>query len=102
MERTPSLIFHVSLLIIFVAVVNQTRADSCNDSLGTCTYEGVPPSPPSPLSPLKVCIGVVKRMCSYVCPEKCCDANCAQKYKGGRGFCNPFGNIILCQCQYPC
>ncbi|XP_010435730.1 PREDICTED: putative defensin-like protein 180 [Camelina sativa] len=130
MKRTGSLVFLVTLLIIFVAVViNQTRAESCNDVVGTCencderckakhgpscisrcdgqfgvflctcTYECVPPSPPSPP---KVCNGGTSTMCSQNCPEKCCDTNCAQKYSGGRGFCNSLGNFNLCQCQYPC
>ncbi|CAH8277400.1 unnamed protein product [Arabidopsis lyrata] len=147
MKRIPSLVFFASLLIIFVTecvskysyfymkfnkvynalVVNQTRAISCDESLGlckkcderckakhgpsciskcdgevgmlscTCTYECGPTLPPK----RNVCSGGTG-MCSGNCPDKCCDTNCAQKYNGGRGFCNSLGNYNLCQCEYPC
>ncbi|XP_023635413.1 putative defensin-like protein 180 [Capsella rubella] len=122
---TTSLVFLVSLLVIFVAVVNQTRADSCNDSLGTCencderckTKHG--PSTMSkcdgsvglllctctyecaPLASSKICSGGTG-LCTADCPEKCCDTNCAEKYNSGRGSCNFLGNYNLCQCEYKC
>ncbi|KAG7611104.1 hypothetical protein ISN44_As05g032140 [Arabidopsis suecica] len=127
MERITSLVFFASFLIIFVSGVNQTRADSCDESLGlcetcderckakhgpsciskcdgevgmlscTCTYECGPPLPPKG----NVCSGGTG-MCSGKCPYKCCDTSCAQKYNGGRGFCNSLGNYNFCQCEYPC
>ncbi|ESQ54220.1 hypothetical protein EUTSA_v10026566mg [Eutrema salsugineum] len=127
MERITSLAFLVSLLIVFASVVNQTRANTCSEGLGTCENcdqrckakhgpssqsscdrsVGVPLctcyyqcGPPSPTPP-KICDGGAG-ICSQSCPDKCCDTNCAQKYKGGRGFCSSIGNYRLCQCTYPC
>lgn len=79
---------------------------SCDRSIGvplcTCYYEcpSPPPSPPSPTPP-KTCFGGTGA-CSQRCPEKCCDMNCAQKYRGGHGYCDTLGTISLCQCEYPC
>ncbi|KAL1223331.1 putative defensin-like protein [Cardamine amara subsp. amara] len=124
MERITSLVFLVSLLIIFASVVNQTRAGTCDESLGicqgcddrckakhgpsciskcdgevgnlmcTCTYDCTPPPP------LKTCNNGLG-MCSPSCPE-CCNAQCAQKYVGGSGLCNTLDNISMCLCKYPC
>lgn len=108
--------------------MNQARADTCVDGLGTCQNcderckakhgsssesncdrsIGVPlctcyyqcGSSPSPPSPKK-CDGGAG-ICSERCPEICCDMNCAQKYYGGHGFCNTLGTFSLCQCEYPC
>ncbi|RIA04531.1 hypothetical protein BRARA_K01224 [Brassica rapa] len=129
MERITPVVLLVSLLIMFASVVNQTRANTCADGLGTCEncderckdkhgpssenicdrslvmplcmcyYQCADPTPT--LSPPKICNGGAG-LCSARCPGSCCDTNCAQKFKGGHGFCSTLGTFNLCQCQYPC
>ncbi|XP_010438224.1 PREDICTED: defensin-like protein 182 [Camelina sativa] len=131
MARMTLRVFIVNLLIIFTSVVDQARAKTCIDGLGTCencderckakhgpsseSNCGISTEVPLPLctcyyqcgsssSPPpspKKCNGGVG-ICSQRCPEKCCDMNCAQKYNGGHGFCNTLGTFSLCQCEYPC
>ncbi|XP_010493543.1 PREDICTED: putative defensin-like protein 179 [Camelina sativa] len=124
MERTTSLVFLVSLLIIFASVLNQIRAHTCDDnSLGPCkncderckakhgplsvskcnggdgmcmcTYEC------APLLPDKVCVGAID-MCTDTCPLSCCDRLCAIKYKNGRGGCVDYVGYRMCTCEYSC
>ncbi|KAL1210581.1 putative defensin-like protein [Cardamine amara subsp. amara] len=79
MEKTTSLVFFVSFLIMCASVVDQTNAINAN----------------------KVCEGGAG-ICTPQCGEDCCEAHCVKKYRGGSGSCNSIGNILLCQCEYPC
>ncbi|XP_018482286.1 defensin-like protein 182 [Raphanus sativus] len=131
MKRKTPVVLLVSLLIMFASVVNQTRANTCTDGLGTCEncdqrckakhgpssesncdhslvmplclcyYQCAGPTPTPTPTPPKICNGGAG-ICSRSCPETCCNTNCAQKFNGGHGFCSTLGNFNLCQCQYPC
>ncbi|CAL9224427.1 unnamed protein product [Arabidopsis halleri] len=121
MERIPSLVSLVSLLIIFASVVDQTRAGICNDSLGLCDgcdQRCKAKHGPSCESKCDGPVGMLMCTCIYECPpklcngglgncgescnEQCCDRNCALKYNGGHGYCNTLDDFSLCLCKYPC
>ncbi|ESQ46610.1 hypothetical protein EUTSA_v10000699mg [Eutrema salsugineum] len=112
--------------LYYVAVVNQSRADTCTEILGTCENcdqkcldkygpsvrtqcDGVAGQPLlctcifhcGPPLPPKVCTGGAG-LCSGNCSDKCCDGNCAAKYNAGHGSCLMLGNFNLCQCEYTC
>ncbi|KAG7533138.1 hypothetical protein ISN45_Aa08g007700 [Arabidopsis thaliana x Arabidopsis arenosa] len=124
MERTStSLLFFVSLVIIFASVVNQIRAQTCDENLGSCencdqrckakhgplsvskcngpdgmckcTYEC------ASFKPAKVCVGGTD-MCTDTCPQSCCDRQCAIKYKNGHGGCVNYAGYRMCICEYSC
>ncbi|CAH2077379.1 unnamed protein product [Thlaspi arvense] len=126
MQRITSLTFLVTLLIVFTSVVNQSRAATCNETLGSCencdkkcltkygpsvkTHCDGPGGmctcvygcgPPSPIKPMKVCIGSTG-LCTSKCAGSCCDRNCALKYNAGRGACSQLGDYIVCECEYTC
>ncbi|XP_010472383.1 PREDICTED: defensin-like protein 181 [Camelina sativa] len=122
MERTPTLASLVSLLIIFASVVEQTRADKCNERLGPCDgcdqrckarYGGSCESKCDGIvgmlsctciyqcHPRKVCNAGLGN-CGMSCNSQCCNAKCAQRYSGGGGFCNNVAGFSVCQCSYPC
>ncbi|CAA7048814.1 unnamed protein product [Microthlaspi erraticum] len=102
-----------------VAVVNQSSAAQCMETQGpcdNCDQKCLAKYGPSVHTqcgnsqciciyecgqPAKTCSGG-GGMCSQNCPETCCDANCAQKFNGGKGYCQSLGNYNLCQCEYPC
>ncbi|EOA12632.1 hypothetical protein CARUB_v10027542mg [Capsella rubella] len=126
MKKTTSLVFLVSLLIIFASVLNQVKAETCDDNLGLCkncdqrckakhgpssvskcngpegtcmcTHEC---APAPKLFPAKVCVGAID-MCTDTCPLSCCDRLCAIKYKNGRGGCVNYVGYRMCICEYSC
>ncbi|EOA28861.1 hypothetical protein CARUB_v10025105mg [Capsella rubella] len=122
MERTLTLVSFVSLLIIFASVVEQARAGKCNEVVGPCNagcdqrckaMHG--PSCESKCEGIlgnlsctcvydcsrKICNGGLGN-CGVACNNQCCDAKCAQRYNGGRGFCNTLFEFSVCQCKFPC
>ncbi|AED94787.1 low-molecular-weight cysteine-rich 57 [Arabidopsis thaliana] len=120
MERTStSLLFLLSLLIIFASAVNQIRAQTCDENLSSCEncdQRCKAKHGPSSVSkcngpdgtcgcasfkPAKLCIGATD-MCTDKCPTSCCDRQCAIKYKNGKGGCVDYAGYRMCICEYTC
>ncbi|XP_024005817.1 putative defensin-like protein 180 [Eutrema salsugineum] len=124
MQRITSLLFLVSLFIMFTSVVNQSRTDTCSETLGpceNCDQKCLAKYGPSvqthcigpggglctcvfhcrPSIPLKVCPGAMG-LCTDTCSSKCCNWNCSKKYYAGRGSCLLLGDFNVCQCEYTC
>lgn len=76
----------------------QGNCESRTSNICTCGYWCGPPLPPP--EP-KVCYGGAG-MCSKKCWKQCCNQVCASMFFRGVGFCESFGSIYLCKCQYPC
>ncbi|CAH8385153.1 unnamed protein product [Eruca vesicaria subsp. sativa] len=102
-----------------VAVVNQSRASTCFETLGLCDQNCAPQCVakygPSvhvqytngkctcffQYGHSKVCYGGAG-FCSEDCNRNCCNMNCANKYLAGHGSCLMLVNINLCECEYSC